>query len=85
MVDFWGPDCAPCRIIAPILEDLAAQHGHRVGFFSVNVDENPELPLRFGVMGIPTVLFLRDGLEGQRIVGAASRARFEAALQRLLA
>lgn len=67
VVDFWAPWCGPCRMVAPILEELAAELGEKVRFVKVNVDENQELASRFGVRGIPTLLFVKDGevVDGQ--------------------
>lgn len=76
-VDFWGPDCAPCRVIVPIVEGLAESYGERMAFFKVNVDENPQTTAKFGIMGIPTLVLLRRGTEVKRIIGATSRARIQ--------
>ncbi len=85
LIDFWGPDCAPCRLVDPVVEALAETHGGRVAFYKLNVDDHPGVAARFGVMGIPTLIFLRDGQEVRRIIGAASRSRLEQGLGELLA
>jgi thioredoxin 1 len=70
VVDFWAPWCAPCRLIAPIVEELAAELAGRARFGKVNVDENGTLAVEHGVMSIPTLLIFKDGVEAERVVGA---------------
>lgn len=69
MVDFWADWCGPCKMITPTVEALAEQYGDRVVTGKVNVDEEPELARRFGIMSIPTVVFLKNGKEIERKVG----------------
>ena len=69
MVDFWADWCGPCRMLAPAIEALDKQFGDKVLVAKVNVDEEPELARRFGVMSIPTVVFLKNGAEFDRKVG----------------
>ncbi|HUF18251.1 MAG TPA: thioredoxin [Thermoanaerobaculia bacterium] len=76
LVDFWAPWCGPCRQIAPVIEALAGDRPDVV-FAKLNVDENPETAARYKVSGIPTLVLFRDGLEVDRIVGAAGRPRIE--------
>jgi thioredoxin 1 len=73
MVDFWADWCAPCHVVAPVLEDLAANSGGRVTLAKVNVDENPGLAETYGIRAIPTVLFFRGGEVVERITGAVSK------------
>ncbi|MDR0382200.1 MAG: thioredoxin [Oscillospiraceae bacterium] len=70
VVDFWAPWCAPCRLIAPIVERLAEALAGRARFGKVNIDENRELAVEHGVMSIPTLLIFKDGVEAERVVGA---------------
>ncbi|MDR1157861.1 MAG: thioredoxin [Oscillospiraceae bacterium] len=70
VVDFWAPWCAPCRLIAPVVEELAAALAGRARFGKVNVDENGALTVEHGVMSIPTLLIFKDGVEAERVVGA---------------
>ena len=83
VVDFWAAWCGPCRTIAPILDELARERAD-VTFGKLNVDENPRTSARFGVQGIPLLIFFRDGVEKGRVVGAVPRAQIEAAIQRYL-
>lgn len=70
MVDFWAPWCGPCRMVGPVIEDLGAQYEGRALVAKVNVDEEPRLAEHFGVMNIPTVVFLKEGREFDRKIGA---------------
>ncbi len=70
IVDFWAPWCAPCRMVAPTLEKLAKEYAGKMVVAKVNTDENPEWASRFGVQGIPTMLFIAGGKVVHRQVGA---------------
>jgi len=70
VVDLWAPWCGPCRIVSPILEELAREHAGRLKIVKVNVDENPGLSRRFDAMSIPTMLVMRGEKVEDRIVGA---------------
>ena len=69
MVDFWASWCGPCKMLSPVVESIAAQFDGKVLVGKVNVDEEPDLARRFGVMSIPTVVFLKNGREFDRKVG----------------
>ena len=69
MVDFWADWCGPCKMLGPVIEELAGQYGEKVVVGKVNVDEEQELAIRYGVMSIPTVIFFKDGKEMERKVG----------------
>ena len=73
LVDFWAPWCAPCRMMNPTVEAVAAQYEGSARVFKLNVDENPESAQRFGIKGIPTLILFRQGREEERVVGATSR------------
>jgi thioredoxin 2 len=85
VVDLWAPWCGPCRMIAPVLEDLAARHAGHLKVVKVNVDDEPALGARFGAQSIPLLVVLREGREVDRIVGALPRPALEARLARVLA
>ena len=71
LVDFWAPWCGPCRIVAPTLEKLAGEYAGKILIAKVNTDDSAEYAMKYGVQGIPTLLFVRDGQEVDRIIGAA--------------
>jgi thioredoxin 1 len=79
IVDFWAPWCGPCRVVNPILMDMADEYGERVRFVKVNVDESPETQARFSVLSIPTVTLFEAGEARDSVVGARSRSHYEEA------
>jgi len=84
LVDAWAPWCAPCRMIAPVMEELATELAGRVRVAKLNVDENPATAARFGVQSIPTLLVLRGGREVDRMIGVQPKGEIVSRLQRLL-
>jgi thioredoxin 1 len=70
LVDFWAEWCGPCKIVAPILEDIASEQDEKLTIAKLNVDENPHVAQRYGVMSIPTMVLFVDGAEKRRLVGA---------------
>ena len=84
MVDFWAAWCGPCKMLSPAVEELAEQYGDKVLVGKVNVDEEPELARRFGIMSIPTVVFLKNGKEIERKVGVLPPETFSAVLEQYL-
>jgi thioredoxin 1 len=77
VVDFWAPWCAPCRMVGPIVEELAADYAGKVTFGKVNVDENVVIPGKFGIRGIPTLMIFKDGEAVDTLVGACSKSHIE--------
>ena len=73
LIDFWAPWCGPCRAIAPVLEEIAQEQGDKVTIGKVNVDEHPDLAVRFGVQAIPQLLFFKDGAVKDKLVGAVPK------------
>lgn len=73
LIDFWAPWCGPCRAIAPVLEEIAQELGDKVTIGKVNVDEHPDLAVRFGVQAIPQLLFFKEGALKDTMVGAVPK------------
>ena len=75
LVDFWAEWCGPCKMIAPVLEEIASAHGETLQIAKLNVDDNPNIARRFDVMSIPTLLVFKDGEVQKRLVGAKGKAQ----------
>jgi thioredoxin 2 len=85
LVDLWAEWCGPCRMIAPVIEQLASEMAGRIRVAKLNVDENPVTAQRFGVQSIPTMLVLKDGCEVDRIVGAYPKTGIVRRIERVIA
>ncbi len=84
LVDFWAEWCGPCKMIGPILEDVASSYEGRLQIAKINVDENRTMPAKFGIRGIPTLMFFKDGQIVATKVGLLSRAQLLAFIDQQL-
>jgi thioredoxin 1 len=84
VVDFWAEWCGPCRMVAPVLEDIATQHEGKLRITKLNVDDAPDIARRYEVMSIPTLLVFKDGLLKKRMIGAKGKNQLLAELAEFL-
>ena len=85
VVDFWAPWCGPCRMVAPVIEELAEEYEGKAKICKVNTDEEQDLAVKFGIRSIPTILFQKDGKVVDQTVGAAAKQTFKQKIDSLLA
>ena len=81
-VDFWAPWCGPCRIVGPVIEELAPSYDGKVVIAKMNVDDNPAVAQKFGVTSIPTMMIFKDGQVVDRVIGALPKAELQKFLDR---
>ena len=85
LVDFWAPWCGPCRVVAPVLEEIAQERAEDLKIVKLNIDENQQTAANFQILAIPTMVLFRNGAEAKRIQGAMPKKRLEAELEPALA
>ena len=85
LVDFWADWCAPCKMIAPIVDQLAEEYDGQVKFAKLDVDTNPQAPMTYGVRGIPTLLIFKGGQPVDQVVGAVPKAALKSRIEAAIA
>jgi thioredoxin 1 len=85
LVDFWAPWCGPCRMVGPVIEELASDYAGRVKVGKLNVDDNQQTAMQFRVMSIPTVILFKDGEPVETMVGAQPKSAYQARLEKHVA
>jgi thioredoxin len=81
LVDFWAPWCGPCRMVAPVVEQIAQERGEQLKVVKLNIDENQETAIAFNVMSIPTLIVFKNGQPAKTVIGAYPKARLEKELE----
>ena len=85
LVDFWAPWCGPCRMVAPVVEELAEERGEQLKVVKLNIDENQNVAMQFNVLSIPTLILFRNGEVAKTVIGAVPKRKLEAELEPSLA
>ena len=85
LVDFWAPWCGPCRMVAPVLEEIAAEKGDALKIVKLNTDENQQTAIAYEVLSIPTLILFKNGAIAKKVVGAYPKRKLEAELEPALA
>jgi thioredoxin 1 len=83
LVDFWAEWCGPCKMLTPVLEELSNENESKINIFKVNVDENQQLAVKFGIRSIPTLLLFKGGEIQEQIVGLKSKSDLQASIDRI--
>ena len=84
LVDFWAPWCGPCKMIAPVLEEIAQEYDGKAKIVKINIDDNQDTPAQFGVRSIPTLILFKNGNEVEKIIGAQSKDKLKAMIDSAL-
>jgi thioredoxin 1 len=85
LVDFWAPWCGPCRMVAPVLEEIAQEKGDALKIVKLNTDENQQTAITYEVLSIPTLILFKDGQVAKKVIGAYPKRKLEAELEPVLA
>ena len=85
LVDFWAPWCGPCRMVAPVVEEIANERGDQLKVVKLNIDENQNTAIQFNVLSIPTLMLFRNGEVAKTVIGAYPKGKLEAELEPALA
>ena len=84
VVDFWAPWCGPCRLVSPIIYELSGEYNGKVKIGKLNVDDNPQVSLQFGIRSIPTIMFIKNGQVVEKHVGTATKANLKSKIDSML-
>jgi len=84
LVDFWAPWCGPCRMVAPVVEEIASQYEGQIKVVKVNTDENPQIASLYGIRSIPTLMIFKDGQKVDMVVGAVPKTTLSNTLEKYL-
>ena len=84
LVDFWAPWCGPCRMVAPVVDEIAVQYGDQLKVVKVNTDENPNIASQYGIRSIPTLMIFKDGQKVDMVVGAVPKTTLSNTLEKYL-
>jgi thioredoxin 1 len=85
LVDFWAPWCGPCRIIAPIIDELAREYAGKIACYKLNTDESPNTATKYGIRSIPTVLFFKNGEKLESVIGAVDKSALTSKVEKYIA
>lgn len=84
LVDFWAPWCGPCKALAPVIDEISKDNEGKVKVGKVNVDENPEISMKFGIRSIPTLIVFKDGDVLEQVIGAVPKSEIQKAIDKAL-